>query len=216
MSYTIELEKLTDAQLEAFKVIDLDAYKAEKENRSTYSDEEIKNFQPYTDLDRAYYYLKPMYDNMRNTDVKKTITESGILTVIEKMFRWTKKKNFEFARYTPAPTPAPEPVKEKIPDPIILSEGVKPEDIPAVVAGVDYPVTKEKAVKAEVIVPLTVNEPKIVSIQETMPEPIPQENPQATVVDDNIVIPATQSTLEAMSMEELNKIMESIPAVEKI
>lgn len=199
MSYTIELEKLTDAQLEAFKVIDLDAYKAEKENRSTYTDEDMKKFQIYTDLDKAYYYLKPMYDNMRNTDVKKTITESGILTTLEKVFRWTKKNNVKFERFAPAP--APEPVKEKIPDPIILQEGVKPEEIPAVVAGVDYPVTKEEAVKAEVIVPIA---------------PIPQEEPKATVVDDKVVIPATQSTLEAMSMEELNKIMESIPAVEKI
>lgn len=201
MSYTIELEKLTDAQLEAFKVIDLDAYKAEKENRSTYTDEDMKKFQIYTDLDKAYYYLKPMYDNMRNTDVKKTITESGILTTLEKVFRWTKKNNVKFERFAPAPAPAPEPVKEKIPDPIILQEGVKPEEIPAVVAGVDYPVTKEEAVKAEVIVPIA---------------PIPQEEPKATVVDDKVVIPATQSTLEAMSMEELNKIMESIPAVEKI
>lgn len=201
MSYTIELEKLTDAQLEAFKVIDLDAYKAEKENRSTYTDEDMKKFQIYTDLDKAYYYLKPMYDNMRNTDVKKTITESGILTTLEKVFRWTKKNNVKFERFAPVPVPAPEPVKEKIPDPIILPEGVKPEEIPAVVTGVDYPVTKEEAVKAEVIVPIA---------------PIPQENPKATVVDDKVVIPATQSTLEAMSMEELNKIMESIPAVEKI
>ena len=214
MSYTIELEKLTDAQLEAFKVIDLDAYKAEKENRSTYTDEDMKKFQIYTDLDKAYYYLKPMYDNMRNTDVKKTITESGILTTLEKVFRWTKKNNVKFERFAPAP--APEPVKEKIPDPIILQEGVKPEEIPAVVAGVDYPVTKEEAVKAKVVVPITFNEPKIVSISEDMPEPIPQEEPKATVVDDKVVIPATQSTLEAMSMEELNKIMESIPAVEKI
>lgn len=194
MSYTIELEKLTDAQLEAFKVIDLDAYKAEKENRSTYTDEDMKKFQIYTDLDKAYYYLKPMYDNMRNTDVKKTITESGILTTLEKVFRWTKKNNVKFERF--APLPAPEPVKEEIPDPIILPEGVKPTDIPAVVAGVDYPVTKEEAVKAEVIVPIA---------------PIPQEEPKATNET-----PATQSTLEAMSMEELNKIMESIPAVEKI
>lgn len=192
MSYTIELEKLTDAQLEAFKVIDLDAYKAEKENRSTYTDEDMKKFQIYTDLDKAYYYLKPMYDNMRNTDVKKTITESGILTTLEKVFRWTKKNNVKFERFAPAP----EPVKEKIPDPIILPEGVKPTEIPAVVAGVDYPVTKEEAVKAEVIVPIA---------------PIPQEEPKATNE-----APATQSTLEAMSMEELNKIMESIPAVEKI
>lgn len=209
MSYTIELEKLTDAQLEAFKVIDLDAYKAEKENRSTYTDEDMKKFQIYTDLDKAYYYLKPMYDNMRNTDVKKTITESGILTTLEKVFRWTKKNNVKFERFAPAP----EPVKEKIPDPIILPEGVKPTEIPAVVAGVDYPVTKEEAVKAEVTVPITINSSLS---SETMPEPIPQEEPKATVVDDKVVIPATQSTLEAMSMEELNKIMESIPAVEKI
>lgn len=186
MSYTIELEKLTDEQLEAFKVIDLAAYKTEKENRSTYTDEDMKKFQIYTDLDRAYYYLKPMYDNMRNTDVKKTITESGILTTLEKVFRWTKKKGMKFERYTP--TPATEPVKEETPAFVVTPDMVK-------------------VVEPQ---PIPVPEP------EKMPEPIPQENPQATVVEDKVVIPATQSTLETMSMEELNKIMASIPAVEKI
>lgn len=182
MSYTIELEKLTDAQLEAFKVIDLDAYKAEKENRSTYTDEDMKKFQIYTDLDKAYYYLKPMYDNMRNTDVKKTITESGILTTLEKVFRWTKKKNVEFTRFEPT-------VAEKT-----------------------------EMVKAEISVPLTVGEPKVTVVEEAptpvIPTPVIQpETPVAQPQPQPETIPAP---LENMSTEELNKIMASIPAVEKI
>lgn len=187
MSYTIELEKLTDEQLEAFKVIDLAAYKTEKENRSTYTDEDMKKFQIYTDLDRAYYYLKPMYDNMRNTEVKKTITESGILTTLEKVFRWTKKKGVKFERYTP--TPATEPVKEELPDPVILPEGVTAAEIPSINIEVTEPV------KAET--PAFVVTPDMVKVVEDKPA-------------------VTENTVETMSMEELNKIMASIPAVEKI
>lgn len=185
MSYTIELEKLTDAQLEAFKVIDLDAYKAEKENRSTYTDEDMKKFQIYTDLDKAYYYLKPMYDNMRNTDVKKTITESGILTTLEKVFRWTKKKNVNFTRFEPTVAEKKEMVKAEISVPLTVGEPVvKPveEDTPAFVVTPDM---------VKVVEPQT----------ETAPQPQPE------------TIPAP---LENMTTEELNKIMASIPAVEKI
>lgn len=171
MTYTIELEKLTDEQLEAFKIIDLNAYKNEKENRATYSDEETKNGQVWTDLDKAYFYLKPMYDNMRNTDVKKTITESGIMTTLEKIFRWAKKKEFKYERFSA---------------PVVVEQ------------------------------PVAVEQPIPVPAPEKMPEPIPQPNPQATVVEDKVVIPATKTTIETMSTEELNKIMASIPAVEKI
>lgn len=191
MSYTIELEKLTDEQLEAFKIIDADAYKGEKEKRSTYSDEEVKNGQIFTDLDKAYYYLKPMYDNMRNSDTKKTITDSGILQTIEKVFRFCKLKNKPYNKYQPEPVIVGE---------IKLTFNTEATGN-AVTVGGPNPVT-------EPIIP--VPEPAI------MPEPVPMPNPQATVVEDKVVIPATQSTLESMSTEELNKIMASIPAVEKI
>ena len=181
MSYTIELEKLTDEQLEAFKIIDADAYKGEKEKRSTYSEEEVKNGQIFTDLDKAYYYLKPMYDNMRNNDTKKTITDSGILQTIEKVFRFCKLKNKPYNKYQP----------------VAVVEETKP------------------VVNTEATSNVVIPEP-IIPTPEKMPEPVPQPNPQATVVNNNIVIPATQSTLESMSTEELNKIMASIPAVEKI
>jgi hypothetical protein len=187
MSYTIELEKLTEEQLEAFKVIDPVAYKNEKENRSTYSAEEARKGQIYTDLDKAYYYLKPMYDNMRNTEVKKTITESGILATIEKVFRFTKKMNLSFARFEPEV---------------------------AVVAGVDYPVTaapEPKVIKEEAVVLTSAPEP-------VMP-PVPAPEPVVIVAPEAVVAPAPQSvksTIETISTEELNKIMASIPAVEKI
>lgn len=191
MSYTIELEKLTEEQLEAFKVIDPVAYKNEKENRSTYSAEDARNGQIYTDLDKAYYYLKPMYDNMRNTEVKKTITESGILATIEKVFRFTKKMNLSFTRFEPKAS---------------------------VVAGVDYPVT-------------TAPEPKITSVEgvglTSVPEPVmapvPAPEPVVVVAPEAVVAPApaptpqpVKNSIETISTEELNKIMASIPAVEKI
>lgn len=191
MSYTIELEKLTDEQLEAFKIIDENAYKGEKEKRSTYSEEEVKNGQIFTDLDKAYYYLKPMYDNMRNNDTKKTITDSGILQTIEKVFRFCKLKNKPYNKYQPEPLVVGEiktVFNTEATGNVVTVDGSNP--------------------LAEPIIPV----PELA----IMPEPVPMPNPQATVVEDKVVIPATQSTLESMSTEELNKIMASIPAVEKI
>lgn len=178
MSYTIELEKLTDEQLEAFKIIDINAYKEEKENRSTYSDVDIRNGVMYTELDKAYFYLKPMYDNMRNTEVKKTITESGILTTIEKIFRWAKKRDIFYSKYNQA---QPAPI----------------EEIPAFVVTHDMVKTVETTPAPAPVIPNP--EP----VAEPVPAPEPEQAPG-------------QSPLEAMSIEELNKIMASIPAVEKI
>ena len=152
---------------------------------------EVKNGQIFTDLDKAYYYLKPMYDNMRNNDTKKTITDSGILQTIEKVFRFCKLKNKPYNKYQP--------------EPVIVGE-IK-STFNAEATGIVVTVGGPNPV-AEPIIP--VPEPAV------MPEPVPMPNPQATVVEDNVVIPATQSTLESMSTEELNKIMASIPAVEKI
>ena len=98
MVYTIELEKLTKEQLEAFKIIDKKAFEAETKRRleSTYTHEDIKAGKVYTDLYKAYFYLKPMYDNMRNKDVKKTITQSEVLSVMEKIFRWADNNGVNY------------------------------------------------------------------------------------------------------------------------
>ena len=197
MSYTIELEKLTDEQLEAFKIIDMNAYKGEKEKRSTYSDEEVKNGQIFTDLDKAYYYLKPMYDNMRNNDTKKTITDSGILQTIEKVFRFCKLKNKPYTKYEPVQVTNFEQLSDAIHNK--TAEKITIVSPTEATGGISIVSNPEKVPEAVQII-----------------QPIPQPNPQATVVEDNVVIPATQSTLESMSTEELNKIMASIPAVEKI
>lgn len=185
MNYTIELEKLTDEQLEAFKIIDLTAYNNEKLNRSTYSDEEIKNCQIFTDLDKAYYYLKPMFDNMRNNDTKKTINESGILTTIEKVFRYCKLKGKEYKKFQPVVVNNFE----------TISEAIHKENKPDIITVVSTP---EELPVPEVVEAI---------------EPTPVATPTATVVEDHVVIP---TTVENMSTAELNKIMESIPAVTKI
>lgn len=212
MSYTIELEKLTDEQLEAFKIIDMNAYKGEKEKRSTYSDEEVKNGQIFTDLDKAYYYLKPMYDNMRNNDTKKTITDSGILQTIEKVFRFCKLKNKPYNKFQPVEVTNFEELSDAIHNK--TAEKITLVATPKVITA-DF--NTETTGNAVTVGPEPVTEP-IIPVPEpaVMPEPVPVPNPQATVVEDKVVIPATQSTLESMSTEELNKIMASIPAVEKI
>lgn len=138
MIYNIDLEKLTDKQLEAFKVIDEEAYKKEMENRSTYSDQEMRHHQVFTDLHKAYFYLKPLYDNMRNTDVKKTITQSGILTTMEKVFRYAKLKNVEYDKFEG------EPVDNSVDN----SKEVSKQEVPETEKPVDAPVPEPVEVKA--------------------------------------------------------------------
>ena len=175
MNYTIELEKLTDEQLEAFKIIDMTVYNNEKLNRSTYSDEEIKNCQIFTDLDKAYYYLKPMFDNMRNNDTKKTITESGILTTIEKVFRYCKLKGKEYKKFQPVVASDFKTIAEAIRD------ENKSEHITVVSTPEELPV------------------PEAVKVL----DPIPAPEPVATVVDDHVVIPATIENMSTAELNKI-------------
>lgn len=116
MNITISMENLTEEQLEALKVINAKAVEEELERRNTYTDEDMAEYKVYSDLYKAYFYLKPMYDNMRNSDIKKTIAQSEILPVLEKIFRWTKKHGIDFKKFEePVVEPTPTPVVEPIP-----------------------------------------------------------------------------------------------------
>lgn len=118
MNITISLENLTEEQLEALKVINAKAVEEELERRNTYTDEDMAEHKVYSDLYKAYFYLKPMYDNMRSSDIKKTITQSEILPVLEKIFRWTKKNGIDFKKFEePVVEPTPAPVVEPTPTP---------------------------------------------------------------------------------------------------
>lgn len=186
MVYTIELEKLNETQLEAFRAIDNKAVEAELKRRleeSIYTDEENKRFQIYVDLYKAYFYLKPMYDNMRNNDVKKTITQSEILPVLEKVFRTAKAKNVEFEKYQGEPIAEPEtPAIE----PVTINEAPAVDEAPVV------------AETAPAIEPVAVETAPVV-------EEVKQPAPVAPV-----------SPVTNMSPEELNKILAQIPTVTKI
>ena len=201
--YTLELEKLTEEQLEAFKIIDKKAVEAEVKRRaeSTYTSEDMKAGKVYADLYKAYFYLKPMYDNMRNTDVKKTITQSEVLTVIEKVIKWADKNGVNYEKFKGDSLVAEIAIPLTVGEPevrVVQPEEQKVQDVTKAFTNIGSgTVTVEQVAEpvwepgggAEVEQPTPVEEPKV---QEKL------------------------SPVEAMSQEKLNEILASIPAVEKI
>lgn len=210
--YTLELEKLTEEQLEAFKIIDKKAVEAEVKRRaeSTYTSEDMKVGKVYADLYKAYFYLKPMYDNMRNTDVKKTITQSEVLTVIEKVIKWADKNGVNYEKFKGDSLVAEIAVPLTVGEPEVRV--VQPEEQhvtkvftnigsgTATVEQVAEPVW-EPGGGAEVEQPEFIQTTEPVQVAEIAPEPKVEEK---------------LSPVEAMSQEKLNEILASIPAVEKI
>lgn len=93
--YELNLENLTEQQLEAFAVIDNAAYQMEKERRvreAIYTNES----EFMADISKAYYYIRPMFDNMRNNDTKKTLVKSGVIEMLEKFIRTAKKEEINY------------------------------------------------------------------------------------------------------------------------
>lgn len=213
MTYTIELEKLTKEQLEAFKVIDKKAFEAETERRlrSTYTNEDIKAGKIYTDLYKAYFYLKPMYDNMRNTDVKKTITQSEVLPIIEKVLRWADSNGVAYEKFKGETIVANISVPLTTGEPVTLIDTAKevpaangPADISPVNISMDPNISAVESV---------VN-PDIHITEVTSTEPTWEPGGGAEVEQPT---PAEElSPIESMTQQKLNEILATIPNVEKI
>lgn len=216
MEYKVEMDKLTEEQLEAFRIINNAAVELELERRvreSTYEDE----VEFMEDVSKAYFFLRPMYDNMRNNDTKKTITNSGIIETLERFIRTAKANKIEYKEYESAPekepeqAPAPEkePAEATKPAVWIISDIEKPEPIPASepFSGPYKPVVQSK----------TVNDPynptpmplRPLLQQESQPEaqpvqqPIPAPEPQ----------PAPQPVAQSVPQSRLNEILANIPVV---
>jgi hypothetical protein len=216
MEYKVEMDKLTEEQLEAFRIINNAAVELELERRvreSTYEDE----VEFMEDVSKAYFFLRPMYDNMRNNDTKKTITNSGIIETLEKFIRTAKANKIKYKEYESAPekepeqAPAPEkePAEATKPAVWIISDIEKPEPIPASepFSGPYKPVVQSK----------TVNDPynptpmplRPLLQQESQPEvqpaqqPIPAPEPQ----------PAPQPVAQSVPQSRLNEILANIPVV---
>ena len=216
MEYKVEMDKLTEEQLEAFRIINNAAVELELERRvreSIYEDE----VEFMEDVSKAYFFLRPMYDNMRNNDTKKTITNSGIIETLERFIRTAKANKIEYKEYESAPekepeqAPAPEkePAEATKPAAWIISDIEKPEPIPASepFSGPYKPVVQSK----------TVNDPynptpmplRPLLQQESQPEvqpaqqPIPAPEPQ----------PAPQPVAQSVPQSRLNEILANIPVV---
>lgn len=216
MEYKVEMDKLTEEQLEAFRIINNAAVELELERRvreSIYKDE----VEFMEDISKAYFFLRPMYDNMRNNDTKKTITNSGIIETLERFIRTAKANKIEYKEYESAPekepeqAPAPEkePAEATKPAVWIISDIEKPEPIPASepFSGPYKPVVQSK----------TVNDPynptpmplRPLLQQESQPEaqpvqqPIPAPEPQ----------PAPQPVAQSVPQSRLNEILANIPVV---
>lgn len=216
MEYKVEMDKLTEEQLEAFRIINNAAVELELERRvreSTYEDE----VEFMEDVSKAYFFLRPMYDNMRNNDTKKTITNSGIIETLEKFIRTAKANKIKYKEYESAPekepeqAPAPEkePAEATKPAVWIISDIEKPEPIPASepFSGPYKPVVQSKTVNDPYnptpmpLRPLLQQEsqPEVQPAQQPIPAPEPQLAPQ----------PVAQSVPQS----RLNEILANIPVV---
>ena len=222
MEYKVEMDKLTEEQLEAFRIINNAAVELELERRvreSTYEDE----VEFMEDVSKAYFFLRPMYDNMRNNDTKKTITNSGIIETLERFIRTAKANKIEYKEYEsasekePEQAPAPEKEPEQAPAPEkepaeatkpavwIISDIEKPEPIPASEPFSEpyKPVVQSK----------TVNDPynptpmplRPLLQQESQPEVQPAQKP--------IPAPAPQPVAQSVPQSRLNEILANIPVV---
>ena len=206
MEYKVEMDKLTEEQLEAFRIINNAAVELELERRvreSTYEDE----VEFMEDVSKAYFFLRPMYDNMRNNDTKKTITNSGIIETLEKFIRTAKANKIKYKEYESAPEK--EPAEATKPAVWIISDIEKPEPIPASesFSGPYKPVVQSK----------TVNDPynptpmplRPLLQQESQPEVQPAQQP----AQQPIPAPAPQPVAQSVPQSRLNEILANIPVV---
>lgn len=199
--YELDLEKLSEEQLEAFSVIDMAAVKLERERRvkeSIYDDNDEVFLME--DASKAYFYLRPLVDNMRNNDTKKTIIKSGVIEMLEKLLRTAKAKLVEYEPYDEiAPVAYAsggeaqkfDKVKEELEAENILDKTITPLATSNFVSPI-IPMTSEP-VTAPVMTPAEIQAPK--------PQPLPEANP----------LPNT-----AISQDKLNEILAGIPVVGKI
>lgn len=230
MEFKIDLEKLTEEQLEALRKINNSVVETEIKRRkeTTYSQEDIKNNKIYADLYRAYFYIKPMYDNMRNTDVKKTLTQSEILPVLEKVFRYADSHGYTYEKFQgEAVEQAAEKVEETpvVQEPTPIEKAIeKANPIPATLLDqTEQEPTLEPGGGAEVEKPTPVATPIVSGIAAPVTTECVDPGIAAPVttecVDPGIAAPIDEiitSPVEKMSTEELNKILANIPTVEKI
>lgn len=220
MEYKVEMDKLTEEQLEAFRIINNAAVELELERRvreSIYEDE----VEFMEDVSKAYFFLRPMYDNMRNNDTKKTITNSGIIETLERFIRTAKANKIEYKEYESAPekepeqAPAPEkePAEATKPAVWIISDIEKPEPIPASEPFSEpyKPVVQSKTVNDPYnptpmpLRPLLQQEsqPEVQPAQQPAQQPIPAPEPQ----------PAPQPVAQSVPQSRLNEILANIPVV---
>lgn len=220
MEYKVEMDKLTEEQLEAFRIINNAAVELELERRvreSIYKDE----VEFMEDISKAYFFLRPMYDNMRNNDTKKTITNSGIIETLERFIRTAKANKIEYKEYESAPekepeqAPAPEkePAEATKPAVWIISDIEKPEPIPASEPFSEpyKPVVQSKTVNDPYnptpmpLRPLLQQEsqPEVQPAQQPAQQPIPAPEPQ----------PAPQPVAQSVPQSRLNEILANIPVV---
>lgn len=206
--YTLDLSKLTEEQLKAFELIDPKAAGEEREKRSIYTEEDIRKGQIYTDLSKAYFFLKPMYDNMRNTDVKKTITESEILPVLEKVFRFCNVKGINYEKFAPVAEPEEIKLAEPVAEPVTVSETVSETVSPTVSPIETAGWMPQEVVEARETFPEVRVEP-LMSKDPIIPMTVPEVRVEPTTLENT-------HPVETMSETELNNILANIPVVNKI
>jgi hypothetical protein len=209
MKIELELTKMSVEQLKQLKEFAPKEVEAELKARDTYSDEDMRNFKVYTDLSKAYFFLKPMYDNMRNCETKRILAESEVLDTLEKIFRFCELRQIKYTKYAPVAEPivgpAPEPVAEPVVEEPVVEEPVAEPVVEAVPAGEPVFETVIEPAPEPVAEPV-VEEPVVEEpVVEAVPEPVAE--PASEPADSQM------SATERMSLDQLNAILSAIPVV---
>lgn len=209
--YELNLENLTEQQLEAFAVIDNAAYQMEKERRvreAIYTDKS----EFMADISKAYYYIRPMFDNMRNNDTKKTLVKSGVIEMLEKFIRTAKKEEINYKVFFEENTE--EEAKE-----VAEVEKIEKEATGGA-AGEFAKITIEpqtdtyKPIRIPYPFP-NVGSPDITldSQSQPAPQPVPQPVPQPTSLKPEPIKPLSQPAPQPVPQADLNAILANIPVV---
>lgn len=189
MIYGITVEKLTEEQLDALEIINAEVAKVERERRlreSTYED--LESLMP--DVMKAYSDLRPMYDNMRNNDTKKTITSSGIIEMLEKLIRTAKKDGIEIIN-------------------AVEGEVTEADIAPVAYASRDVSVKKEPS--EEKLAELNKK-----STVEPVTVPVINDWQTNEVVEERVEVTIPRTAPQPISQDKLNEILAGIPVVGKI
>ena len=232
MEKMIDFSKLEESQLEELKKFfpqEVSEELSERERLATYINQDEAMFK---DLSSVFMALRPMYDNMRNNDFKKTLTSSQLFPVLEKVIRTAKAKGynvFSEIKKQPAEDTQVQKISKPKEEPSVMPTPEKVEDLglkPQVDVWEELVPTPKIA---QVFQEKSANPtPAVEEVVAPAPAPAPApENAEVSLSTGLCLGVSREPTLppmpqkpnidpERMSIEEINAIMNNTPILQDI